>query len=64
MVCHLMRLRQSGPIFQGELEIEVSCDLTIKEFNKIKNKIKKEVQQVFPEVERLTIDLAENISLE
>jgi cation diffusion facilitator family transporter len=57
---HLIRLRKSGPIYQGELEIKVSYDLTIKDFNKIKNKVIKKVQSVFPEIERLTITHAEN----
>lgn len=56
---HLIRLRKSGPIYQGEIEIRVSYDLTIKDFNKVKNKIINKVQSVFPEVERLTITLAE-----
>ena len=56
---HLIRLRKSGPIYQGEIEIKVSYDLTIKDFNKVKNKIINKVQSVFPEVERLTITLAE-----
>ena len=33
---HVVRLRQSGPVFQGELEIHVSCDITVRELNKIK----------------------------
>ena len=57
-VCFI-RLRKSGPIYQGELEIEVSHDLTIRDFNTAKNKISKKVKSVFPEVERLTITLAE-----
>ena len=56
---YLIRLRKSGPIYQGEIEIKVSYDLTIKDFNKVKNKIINKVQSVFPEVERLTITLAE-----
>ena len=52
---HNVRLRQSGPVFQGELEIEVSHDLSIKEFNSIKNEIKATIKEVFPEIERLTI---------
>jgi len=61
---YLIRLRKSGPIYQGELEIRVSFDLTIKDFNKAKNKIIKKVQSAFPEVERLTITLAEKDKLE
>jgi len=56
---HLIRLRKSGPIYQGEMEIKVSCDMTIREFNKIKNKIINKVRSVFPEVERLTITFSE-----
>ena len=52
---HVVRLRQSGPVFQGELEVEVPQDISIREFNSIKSKIKKKVKEVFPEVERLTI---------
>ncbi len=61
---HLIRLRKSGPIYQGELEISVSPNMTIGDFNKIKNKIIKKVQSVFPEVERLTITLVENDKLQ
>jgi len=61
---HLIRLRKSGPIYQGELEIKVSSDLTIKDFNEIKNKVINKVQSVFPEVERLTITLAEKDKLD
>jgi len=61
---YLIRLRKSGPIYQGELEIRVSFDLTIKDFDKAKNKIIKKVKSVFPEVERLTITLAEKDKLE
>ena len=59
---HNVRLRQSGPVFQGELEIEVSHDLSIKEFNSIKNEIKATIKEVFPEIERLTIAHYEAVS--
>jgi len=36
---HVVRLRRSGPIYQGEIEIKIPDDLTIKDFNKIKKKI-------------------------
>jgi len=61
---HVMRLRQSGPIYQGELEIEIDCELKVKEFNRIKRSINKDVKKVFPEVERLTITIAEKECLE
>jgi cation diffusion facilitator family transporter len=56
---HVVRLRRSGPIYQGEIEIEIPDDLTIKDFNKIKKKIKDKVKNRFPEVERLTITVLE-----
>jgi cation diffusion facilitator family transporter len=52
---HVVRLRRSGPIFQGELEIKVKADMPIKEFNKIKKEILKYVKIKYPEIERLTI---------
>ena len=60
----LIRLRKSGPIYQGELEISLSHDLTIRDFNIAKNKITKKVHAVFPEVERLTITLVDKDNLE
>jgi cation diffusion facilitator family transporter len=52
---HIVRLRQSGPIFQGEMEIEVSQKMTIKEFNTIKSEIENKIKEIFPEIERITI---------
>jgi len=52
---HIVRLRQSGPIFQGEMEIEVSEDMKIKEFNKLKKELINQIKAKFPEIERLTI---------
>ena len=52
---HIVRLRKSGPVFQGELEVEVSDDMTIKEFNMIKETICNQITVVFPEIERITI---------
>jgi cation diffusion facilitator family transporter len=52
---HIVRLRRSGPIYQGELEVEVPDDMTIKEFNSLKENINKKIREVFPEVERVTI---------
>ena len=52
---HIVRLRKSGPVFQGELEIEVSEDIPIKEFNLIKKDIENKIKEIFPEIERITI---------
>jgi len=54
-LANIVRLRRSGPIHQGEIEIKVSCDMKVREFNMIKNKIIEKVQQHFPDVEKLTI---------
>jgi len=52
---HIVRLRKSGPIFQGEMEVEVPDDMTIKEFNRIKENISNKIKEIFPEIERITI---------
>jgi cation diffusion facilitator family transporter len=52
---HIVRLRKSGPIFQGEIEVEVSGDMKIKELNIVKEKIKSKIKEIFPEIERLSI---------
>ena len=56
---HIVRLRKSGPVFQGEIEIEVSEDMTIKRFNEIKREINKKIKDIFPEIERITISAIE-----
>jgi cation diffusion facilitator family transporter len=57
---HVIRLRKSGPIYQGELEVNVPDNLTIKEFNNIKTEIKNRIKNIFPEIERLTITATMN----
>lgn len=52
---HIVRLRKSGPIFQGEMEIEVPEDMKIKDFNEIKKEIQNQIKEIFPEIERITI---------
>jgi len=52
---HLVRMRKTGPVYQGELEIEVHHEMTMKEFNTIKNELLRHIKDVFPEIERLTI---------
>ena len=58
-MAHVVRLRKSGPIYQGELEIEVSHDMTIREFNKLKKTISGKIKNQFTEVERITITVVE-----
>ena len=63
-LAHIVRLRKSGPIFQGELEIKVSEDMTIKEFNEIKRKIRNHIREIFPEIERVTITAMSNDNIQ
>jgi cation diffusion facilitator family transporter len=55
----VVRLRRSGPIYQGELEIKVHGELKVKDLNKIKKIILKKVKDTFPEIDRLTITTSE-----
>ena len=57
---HVIRLIKSGPIYQGELEVNVPDNLTIKEFHNIKTKIRNRIKNIFPEIERLTITATMN----
>lgn len=50
-----VRLRRSGPIHLGEIEVKVSDDMTIRDFNIIKKKIIDKIRSTFPDVEKLTI---------
>ena len=52
---NIVRLRRSGPVLLGELEIKVSGDIKVKELHKIKSKISKKIKEKFSDVERLTI---------
>lgn len=54
---HMKGFRKSGPIYQGELEIIVSDDMTIRQFHDVKKELTEKIQSVFPEVERLTISV-------
>jgi cation diffusion facilitator family transporter len=54
-VANLIRLRRSGPILQGEIEIKVSGDMTVAELNQIRKDIIDHVQAQHPDIERLTI---------
>ena len=49
-VANLIRLRRSGPILQGELEIKVSGDMTIAELDQIRKVIMDHVQVQHPDI--------------
>jgi len=52
---HMVRLRRSGPVAQGEIEINVSADMSVAEFDKIRQNILKLIREKYPDIERLTI---------
>ena len=52
---HVVRLRRSGPVAQGEIEIKVSGDISVKEFDEIRKKIQKLAKEKYPDIERLTV---------
>ncbi len=51
----IARLRQSGPFYMGELDIEVDEDMTIKEIEKIKKELHKQLKKDIADIDRLTI---------
>lgn len=51
----VVRLRRSGPIVQGEIEIHVSKDMSVFEVDKIRTEINKKARERFPDIERLTV---------
>lgn len=52
---HLLRLRRSGPVLQGELEIIVPGDMTISRLYEIKEQILREAKEKIPDLDRLSI---------
>ena len=52
---HMIRLRRSGPIAQGEIEVRVSAEMSVVEFDKIRKKILKLINEKYPDIERLII---------
>ncbi|UCH90103.1 MAG: cation transporter [Thermoplasmata archaeon] len=52
---HMVRVRRTGPVIQGELEIELPEDMTIKDLDRIKSDLHKELKDRIHNIERLTI---------
>jgi cation diffusion facilitator family transporter len=52
---HIVRLRRTGPILQGELEIDVAGEMTVKEFYELRKKMEKEIKGKVPDLERIII---------
>ena len=51
----IVRLRRTGPVLQGEIEIHVPGDMSIAEVNKIRSEINKILKERIPDIERLTV---------
>ena len=54
----VVRLRRTGPVIQGELEIMVPGEMTVSELNQIQSEIIKIASEKISELERLTITVA------
>jgi divalent metal cation (Fe/Co/Zn/Cd) transporter len=52
---HIVRLRRTGPVVQGELEIELPENLTIGDLDRIKKELQGDLEDKIPNLERLTI---------
>ena len=52
---HVVRLRRTGPVLQGELEIKVHGDMSVKELHKLRKKIHNELKKHIPEIEKISI---------
>jgi len=52
---HVVRLRRSGPVAQGEIEIKVDSAMSVKELDEIRKKIQKLAREKYPDIERLTV---------
>jgi len=52
---HVVRLRRSGPVAQGEIEIKVAGNMSVKELDKIRKKIQTLAKKQYPDIERLTV---------
>ena len=52
---HVIRLRWTGPVIQGEVEIEVPEDMRVGEADELRAAIQQMVKDRFPNVERLTV---------
>lgn len=52
---HVVRLRRSGPVAQGEIEIKVDGKMSVKELDNIRKKIQELAKEKYPDIERLTV---------
>jgi len=51
----VVRLRRAGPFVQGEIEINVSSDMSVRELDEIRRKIVELSKEKYPEIDRLIV---------
>jgi cation diffusion facilitator family transporter len=51
----VLRLRRTGPVIQGEIEIHVPGDMSVSEVNNIRKKITAHLKRTIPDIERITV---------
>jgi len=51
----VVRLRRAGPFVQGEIEINVSSEMSVKELDEIRKKIVELSKNKYPDIDRLTV---------
>jgi cation diffusion facilitator family transporter len=51
----VVRLRRTGPVLQGEIEIHVPGDMTITEVHKLREEIVSDLKKRNPDIERMTV---------
>ena len=51
----VVRLRRTGPVLQGEIEIHVPGDMSISDVDKIRKRITAQLKKTIPDIERLTV---------
>jgi cation diffusion facilitator family transporter len=51
----IVRLRRTGPVLQGEIEIHVPGDMSIAEVDEVRFEINKLLKEKIPDIERLTV---------
>lgn len=51
----VVRLRHTGPVFQGEIEVVVPPDMSVHDFGKIRSEIQRISRERFPEIRWLSV---------
>lgn len=51
----VVRLRRTGPVLQGEIEIHVPGDMSVSDVDKIRKRITSQLKKTIPDIERLTV---------